>query len=205
MNKENKQDYDNFQVGDWVTTEYWCEYLEIVEIEGRRIKIQEEDCTAWYDTHDHNFTKKGDVMKTEVKATNAVADEFQVGDIVWCLVYGEGEVTSVDDKTDTDFPILVLFKNGKEISYKVNGEFFYTAKRTLFFSEPKVEASVTRPFVPTLVGKRVAVQYYDKTWTESPVVITAETEDQLFTKDGDTWKSDLIAVYEVSPENLLKP
>lgn len=201
----NKQDYDNFQVGDWVTKEYWREYLEIVEVEGRRIKIQEDDCTAWYNTRDHNFTKKGGVMKTEVKATNAVADEFQVGDVVWCLVYGEGEVTSVDDKTDTDFPILVLFKNGKEISYKVNGEFFYTAKRTLFFSEPKIEASVTRPFVPTLVGKRVLIisRFDDKL---RKVDVVDESVDRIYiSTDGNYWtKKDILAIYEVGSENLLK-
>ena len=38
-----------------------------------------------------------------------------------------------------------------------------------------------------------------------PVVVTAETEEEIFTKNGSDYKSDLIAIREVSSENLLTP
>ena len=130
-------------------------------------------------------------------------DEFQIGDVVWCLLYGKGVIKSVDDQENSEFPIRVAFESGEETTYKPTGEFYYTLKRTLFFSEPKIEASVTRPFVPTLVGKRVVVRYFDKTWARHPVVVTAETEEEIFTKNGSDYKGDIVEIYEVSSENLL--
>ena len=128
-------------------------------------------------------------------------DEFRVGDVVWDLVFGKGSVCKISEMAYC--PIKVEFENGFERSFTQDGKIHEESIRTLFFSEPKIEASVTRPFVPTLVGKRVVVQYYDGTWIPHPVVVTAETEEEIFTISGSVYKSDLIAVREVSSENLL--
>ena len=129
-------------------------------------------------------------------------DEFRLGDPVWCLIYGKGEVYSIQDRT---YPVEVIFENGDGNWYTLDGKLDEAGNRTLFFSEPKIEASVTRPFVPTLVGKTVMVQYYDETWTVKPITITEETFEEVFAKDGSDFKSDLLAIYEISSENLLKP
>ena len=128
-------------------------------------------------------------------------DEFRVGDVVWDVVFGKGSVYKISEMVY--YSIKVKFENGFEKSFTPDGKFHEEFNRTLFFSEPKVEASVTRPFVPTLVGKRVVVQYYDGTWIPHPVVVTEETEEEIFTKNGSDYKSDLIAIREVSSENLL--
>lgn len=71
---------------------------------------------------------------------------------------------------------------------------------TLFFSEPKIEASVKRPFTPTLVGKTVVVR--------EPVcygtVITITCEDEYSFGDGyyTFYKKD-VEVFEVISKNLL--
>ena len=130
-------------------------------------------------------------------------DEFQIGDVVWCLARGKGTVVEIDNYGP--YPVKVQFpQHSRRDAYTVDGRLEMTSRgRTLFFSEPKIEASVTRPFVPTLVGKRVVVQYYDGTWIPHPVVVTEETAEEIFTKNGSDYKSDLIAIREVSSENLL--
>ena len=127
-------------------------------------------------------------------------DEFRVGDVVWDVVFGKGSVYKISEMVY--YSIKVEFENGFEESFTPDGKIHEESNRALFFSEPKVEASVTRPFVPTLVGKRVVVQYCDGAW-HKPVVVTAETEEEIFTKNGSDYKSDVIAIHEVSSENLL--
>ena len=127
-------------------------------------------------------------------------DEFRVGDVVWDTAYGKGKVVFLDDDAQ---PVKVVYDSGDHNWYTQNGKMSPEMNRTLFFSEPKIEASVTRPFVPTLVGKRVLVRYFDETWTRHPVVVTAETEEKIFTKSGSDYKYDIVEIYEVSSENLL--
>ena len=127
-------------------------------------------------------------------------DEFRVGDVVWDVVFGKGSVYKISEMVY--YSIKVEFENGFEKSFTPDGKIHEESNRTLFFSEPKVEASVTRPFVPTLVGKRVVVQYCDGAW-HKPVVVTAETEEKIFTKNGSDYKCDIVEIYEVSSENLL--
>ncbi len=128
-------------------------------------------------------------------------DAFRVGDVVWDVVFGKGSVYKISERVY--YSIKVKFENGFEKSFTPDGKIHEESNRTLFFSEPKVEASVTRPFVPTLVGKRVVVRYFDETWTRHPVVVTAETEEKIFTKNGSAYKYDIVEIYEVSSENLL--
>ena len=127
-------------------------------------------------------------------------DEFRVGDVVWDTAYGKGKVVFLDDD---DQPVKVVYDSGDHNWYIQNGKLSPEMNRTLFFSEPKIEASVTRPFVPTLVGKRVVVRYFDETWTRHPVVVTEETEEKIFTKNDSYCKCDIVEIYEVSSENLL--
>ena len=145
-------------------------------------------------------------MQTNDSSNQGKPDEFRVGDIVWCLIYGKGEVYSImNNLQDRTYPMEVIFENGDGNWYTLDGKLDEAGNRTLFFSEPKIEASVTRPFVPTLVGKTVMVQYYDETWKVKPITITEETFEEVFSKDGSEFKSDLLAIYEISSENLLKP
>ena len=145
-------------------------------------------------------------MQTNDSSNQGKPDEFRVGDIVWCLISGKGEVSSITNNLqDCTYPVEVRFENGDGGGYTLDGKLYAAGNRTLFFSEPKIEASVTRPFVPTLVGKTVMVQYYDETWTVKPITITEETFEEVFAKDGSEFKSDLLAIYEISSENLLKP
>lgn len=139
-------------------------------------------------------------MQTNNSNDQDKPDEFRVGDIVWCVIYGEGKV--IDISEDCDFPVEVTFPDGGVVLYTADGQYATGTNRTLFFSEPKVEASVTRPFVPTLVGKRVVVR--QKACCDVMTTITYEDcgtfGDKLY-----TFYKCLVEAYEVSSENLLKP
>lgn len=126
-------------------------------------------------------------------------DQFKVGDKVWCLVFGEGQVVAIH--TECTYPVRVKFGTQVE-GYTANGKLFITAKnRTLFFSEPKVDAATDRPFVPTLNGKFVVV-----TFSGGYLVGTVHDEDEdcFFLDTGHkVRKSDVVRIQEISKENLL--
>jgi hypothetical protein len=129
-------------------------------------------------------------------------DEFKVGDVVWDVFYGKGSVTDVS--SISNFPISVKFDNNKYVSYVKEGSYSEGAIRTLFFSEPKVEGSITRPFVSTLVGKTVVVQCYGMP-RKDVIKVEKETADRIFIeKERYYLKADVETIYEVLQENLLK-
>ena len=126
-------------------------------------------------------------------------DEFRVGDVVWDLVFGKGSVCKISEMAY--YSIKVEFENGFEKSFTPDGKIHEESNRTLFFSEPKIEASVTRPFVPTLVGKMVVVR--QEGCYDVMLNITYEDKDRF----GDphyTFEKNITEVDEVSSENLLK-
>ena len=133
---------------------------------------------------------------TEVKP-----DEFRVGDVVWCLLHGKGDVIHIESSEQTTYPVEICFDEGDSIWYTRDGRYSEAFNRTLFFSEPKVEASVVRPFVPVLEGKHVVVETEDS-WVIGRVF--EETPSHFKLDSGYVFMKDLcIAIYEVSSENLL--
>lgn len=147
-------------------------------------------------------------MQTNDSSNQGKPDEFRVGDIVWCLISGKGEVSSITNNLqDCTYPVGVRFENGDGNWYTLDGKLDEAGNRTLFFSEPKIEASVTRPFVPTLVGKKVVVlPQFDRTMTRLLTVFKEDSERIYVSAEGHYWDKDKIdAIYEISSENLLKP
>lgn len=137
-------------------------------------------------------------MQTNNSSNQVKPNEFRVGDVVWCVLYGEGKVTDIFE--NCDFPVEVIFPDGYVVQYTADGQYNTGANRTLFFSEPKVEASVTRPFVPTLVGKRVVVK--ESACYDVCIKIGFENQE-TFGGEGYSFRKALVEVYEVSSENLL--
>ena len=129
-------------------------------------------------------------------------DEFRVGDVVWDTACGKGKVVFLDDDAQ---PVKVVYDSGDHNWYTQNGKMSPEMNRTLFFSEPKIEASVTRPFVPTLVGKRVVVvPKFDREVSRLFTVFKEDSERIYVTEEGHYWDKDKIdELYEVQSENLL--
>jgi len=189
---------EGIKIGDFVKLKEWSNFLEVIGESHHLgvICIGEGESTAWYPIS-LGFIKRGDKMEED---TNTKQGEFQVGDKVWCTVYGPGEVTNI---RNCMFPILVKFSTFTG-AYTKDGRCNTGDNRTLFFSEPKIEAAVTRPFVSTLVGKRVVMQYIDGVWF-GPKIISKEDNYAIYSEGGSvSTKSGLLQIVEISSENLLK-
>lgn len=131
---------------------------------------------------DHYVPKVGDRVKgfafesgtgvSPVPEDNTAID-WEIGQEVFCLIFGKGKV----DYIGKDKDISVAFEKDAGIRwYTSDGKYFEDANRTLFFSEPKIEAEKfppKKPFVPvfkqgeTVVakkkdGKNTVVFYVDK-------------------------------------------
>lgn len=201
-----KDSTTDIKIGDWVKLKEWESFLEVKEVNGfgDKILLIEEGVTSWYDIS-LGFVKQGEDIMTE-KQEDQKQDDFQVGDVVWCAMYGKGKVTQIS-RADS-YPIRVDYVGGDYNYYSYDGKFQVNGQRTLFFSEPKIEAAVIRPFVPTLVGKKVVVESQSLGMLMA-CTVTGETHDMVNVIDesGDDYrwqKEDVSAIYEVSSENLLK-
>ena len=104
---------------------------------------------------------------------------FEVGQEVWDVIFGKGEVVTVADDNYTDFPVIVRFENdGREESYTKEGKLFY-CKRTLFFSEPVVTAELFPPkkkFKPVLEPGQLVVKMDNFTGKVGLVRVIEENE-----------------------------
>lgn len=159
MNEEQK-----FEVGDLVKLQSWTDYRPIESINDEYICFVNAETIQWYNTFNHKFTKyvekENEMQNAESKKDmqeNKNEDTFKVGDVVWCVIYGKGGVKTIVSQYTT-YPVVVDFENEMSRAYTHDGKVYSSAQRTLFFSEPKIEALTTRPFTPTLVGKKVFVE-----------------------------------------------
>lgn len=131
---------------------------------------------------------------------------FEVGDTVWCLVYGEGVIVSTDNDESrhpvrADFPGIGL----RNAAYTVDGKYHYKGKRTLFFSEPKVEALTAKPFKSKLIGQRIMVMLTTGETRAGTVMTEDEISISISRIDSNIvftyYKKELIAIYKLS-DNL---
>ena len=66
---------------------------------------------------------------------------FKVGQEVWCLVHGKGSAVHItENDEDYGYPVIVNFENERYDGYTKDGRYAVSGNRTLFFSEPKIEA-----------------------------------------------------------------
>lgn len=104
---------------------------------------------------------------------------FKKGQVVWDVVYGKGTVVEIAEYSI--YPVVVQFSD-ETMAYSEDGKTYETHGRTLFFSEPKIEAATEPVFEPvlkegdTVVAIDVTVAHY------SPLVLTVTEEDEYFVK-----------------------
>ena len=75
---------------------------------------------------------------------------FGTGQTVWCLIYGQGVVTDVDnERTEETYPVFVKFQNYDElhISYTMEGKFHSQGNITLFPYPVEVVKAATKPSI----------------------------------------------------------
>ena len=73
---------------------------------------------------------------------NVPPRDFKVGDKVYCLNLGEGEVVSTTGPGE--YPIKVKNKNTIEY-YTANGRIFLNGNRCLFYVDENVQVTITEP------------------------------------------------------------
>lgn len=127
--------------------------------------------------------------------------KFRVGQTVWCLLYGKGRVVDIDDTKNT-FPVMVEFDTGESDSYSTSGKSIFGTNRTLFFSEPKIEAATEPVFEPKLVGKVVAVWCNATEDFVETGEVAYEYENSLMLTDGSSYSKDYVkySFHEVTPQ-----
>ena len=106
--------------------------------------------------------------------------KWEVGQEVWDIIFGKGEVVAVEEEIYPDFPVTVRFESGKdEESYTKEGKFFCDCKRSLFFSEPVVTAELSPPkkkFKPVLEHGQTVVIMDEMTGKAALALVIDETE-----------------------------
>lgn len=87
--------------------------------------------------------------------------KWEAGQEVFDVIFGEGEVVTVDEDNLSDFPVTVRFEiAGQEETYTKEGKLFRDCKRSLYFSEPVVTAELFPPkkkFKPVLESGQLVV------------------------------------------------
>lgn len=123
--------------------------------------------------------------------------KWEVGQEVWCVACGRGTITRITTEEDTDYPIVVDFTNGDRDYYTIGGKLHTDGGRTLFFSEPKVEAELYPPFVLTFNREDIAVLVCRGTSLKIPVavVVHEETETMLLADNGTAYNKKVHDIY----------
>lgn len=129
---------------------------------------------------------------------------WEVGQKVFCLLYGEGVVHSVDDSRN-HYPIEVEYEDTFN-NYTRDGKLFDGHKnRSLFFSDPKVTAECfppKKPFEPTLKhGDKVLIEFQDGGWLVT--TIAAEDEEEVYFLNqvsGTHYFKDGLRFYKIGEE-----
>lgn len=152
--------------------------------------------SCWYAVSNLEFLKG----KEETSPTI----NWEVGQVVWDVIYGKGIVADVVEKGL--FPVKVDFEDGGFESYKVTGSRYEGGVRTLFFSEPKIVAETMppkKPFVPKLKeGDKIVLSDREMGYITT---VVSEDENSIYyrTEDGVVTfveKGNSVSVYRLGEE-----
>ena len=124
---------------------------------------------------------------------------FKVGQTVWCLVHGKGSVVHIiENDEDYGYPVIVNFEN-ERYGYTKEGRYAILGNRTLFFSEPKIEA---QEFPSKYVGRVVFVVNDDQA-AAGPFKIIREDAEYIYAQTIRFYKKDY-RIYIVEPEEVVE-
>lgn len=139
--------------------------------------VNESGKLGWYSKHH---------FKLKEKEEKKVETLFKEGQVVWDLRNGRGVVEEITN--DERYPVKVRFDlkemDGGEITdhYTADGRYVNTQTvRSLYFSEPKIEAATEPVFEPVLKKGDVIIAV-DKNGERATLVLTVTGEDEHFVK-----------------------
>ena len=143
--------------------------VEAVDDTKNAVMLLNESWIArWYHTAHFKLKEEAKVEKKECL--------FKEGQVVWDVVYGKGVVDEIVD--NLNYPVVVCFSD-EIMAYTVDGRTFETHGRTLYFSEPKIEAA-TEPLFEPVLNKGDVVVAVDNNEQHSNLVLTVTGEDEHF-------------------------
>lgn len=162
---------------------------EVISINCRHlnplwVKVKDESGVEDWFHHSH-FKLKEDTIVEKKECL------FKEGQVVWDTSYGRGVVTY-----STEVQAQVKFDSQKEGNIWFTQEGVYqlgtaARNRTLFFSEPKIEAATEPLFEPTLKKGDVVIISRFKDWIIRENfkigVVEEETEEFVYTTGDDPW------------------
>lgn len=132
----------------------------------------------WIDIEDLEFLEDNTEM-------SPIKIEWEVGQKVFCLAYGEGVVHNIIN--GTLYPVEVNYGTTFE-KYTLDGKLFDSHKnRSLFFSEPKVTAELfppKKPFTPVLKDGEEVYLVYLQGIVRGVYKVVSEHEDYVTVSDG---------------------
>lgn len=127
---------------------------------------------------------------------------WQVGQEVWCLIFGKGVVSSVD-LGDSDYPVGVNIQ-GKVLWYTIGGKYYSDRHRALFFSEPQIIAEKLppkKPFVPEFEKGDVIIVFHKKGSYKNVLTVRREDEHVIwFDGEGSNYKKSEWNFYKLGEE-----
>ena len=159
--------------------------IDVYTFSSPQIKLREEGGKiGWY--YQNHFKLKEDTIVEKKECL------FKEGQVVWDLRNGRGVVEKITN--DERYPVKVKLDlkdmDGDEITdyYMADGRYVKTQTiRSLYFSEPKIEAATEPLFEPTLqVGTPIILSKYDVSSQMIPAWVTKETEDSVTVSTTDS-------------------
>lgn len=204
--------YEKFE--EWMIGErvHWEGNSEIEPDSGVVVGMYYDRVNTVYVKWDSDWGKAWlNVDKVTFEKDNKVEEQnteqeikWEVGQIVWDVLYGKGVVSAVIEGT---FPVGVMFDDGGHESYTLLGSFYEVGTRTLFFSEPKIEAELfppKKPFAPKLKsGDMVLIKDKHGLFGEGTVrVVHKECDDRIYISEaGDYFmKHDIASLHVIGEE-----
>ena len=155
-----------------------------------QIKLRDEGLKVGWFASSHFKLKENSVESNE--------NHFKVGQTVWDVVYGKGEVVNILQNV-LKYPVVVKFVDGKR-HFTKDGKSDEEFARTLFFSEPKIIAETKPAFVPTFKKEDVLFAYgkhKDVAGDMGRIVVSSETEQAVFDENGIGWLKTYWGFYKL--------
>ena len=167
--------------------------LDFVEGNGYRVEAVDYNGKEWCAHNTILLTDESgkkdwyNVSHFKLKEEKKVETDFRVGQTVWCVIFGKGVVSDIEQDTDYSYPVKVRFADGIEQEYMLTGEMFKSSKnRSLFFSEPKVIAEIKPTFVPKLkAGTPIILSESSAGNQMLPAWVINESEDSIIATSKD--------------------
>ena len=161
---------------------------------SREVQIWITGYTGWWNIDHFEHVKESAMTNADDAMNNAEEQEikWEVGQEVFCLLRGKGVVHEIHNTgLYWSEGVDVYFTNHGVIRFKFNGSIGDRFNRSLFFSEPKIEAEKFPPkklFVPAFQkGDVVVVKWAD---TVRILILEQETERQVKGNCGKVWDKD---------------